>query len=221
MESQSLTKSDTNFLRGYWSYEGQRALLVHDNLQLATLKSLVGNGNPGHIDTTFGKAAYCTFVSFRNIRLVDVETGNNPTWFGPALIHSKEKDSYAIRNWLSQLRDVAPSLKPIFVTDQCSVLEKRLHEVWPDVQHVLGREHLIYNFNRQAQIQRVPEKERLLVKAALYGPLQSSVPFSHTVFDSNSVEEMDERFGLLVDYASKRMSHETCMILQWIKVRYI
>jgi hypothetical protein len=136
---------------------------------LSNLETNVGFGNPSHFDTTFGSCAYLTYVAFRNIKLIDRDSGRSPLFIAAGVIHSKEKDSHAIALLLTQIRDRC-KFQPYVITDECAVLEKRLHETFPAVRHALGREHLISNFLNRAHAMKVPQHLIPRLKAAFFGP---------------------------------------------------
>jgi hypothetical protein len=160
------------FVRAVHLEEGQTSVVCYTAHQIRNI-SLLGHGNPAHIDTTFGSAAYITFIAFDNTRLVDKNTGTTPLFVGPAMIHSKEKDSHSILHYLTHVKDNMP-IEPYFISDECKMLEKRIHEVWPTVHHALGREHLIARFRDRGRQFQVCSTDIDNMKAEVFGPSNTS-----------------------------------------------
>jgi hypothetical protein len=215
LENESINQNDAQFVRGFFCFDGQKAVMLHNNNQMVSMRALVGKGNPAHIDTTFGNSAFCTFFTFRNSRLHDKETGVSPTWIGPGIIHSKEKDSNCLRTWMWQIKDSNPYLQPIFISDECSVLERRIHEVWPNAIHLLGMEHLLQNFAMRSRKLRVKAEDVLILKKMIFGrPLMDS--FAPVLQSSNEVE-MDHRMEDVCKYALSK-SPEAALLAKYVKV---
>ena len=136
------------------------------------MEAVCGYGNPASVDTTFGNAAYLTFFTYSNVRLVDKKSGQHPTFTGPALLHSKERDASAFYHWLIHLKEAMPSLQTIFCSDQDKMFMKRLRDTWPDCVHLLGREHLLMNLRDTASRFGVRNEFFTRMKAELFGPPQ-------------------------------------------------
>ena len=135
--------------------------------------TLVGKGNPLHLDTTFGNAAFVTITAYKDIRLITTD-GRHPLVLGPVLVHSKERDSSGIGWFFRQIQDAIEVFNRTwigyFISDECSVLARRINQIWPNAVHCLGREHLIYNFNRNGQKMTVPDAILNAMKREVFGP---------------------------------------------------
>ena len=202
------------FVKAFHVEDQQMSAIMYTASQARHMQ-LIRFGNPGHIDTTFGSAAYVTYIGYRNVRLEDTRTGQAPFFIGPSMIHSKEKDSNHINLFLLHLRNALNLTSAYIVTDECSVLERRLHEVWPDIVHGLGREHLIANFRENGHKHDVAARQLDKMKSQIFGPSSSSdLPLLENVTEHDFERELN--------FLMSRWSKEGCQarkFAEWIKVR--
>lgn len=187
---------------------GQVSAVVYNNPENVCA---VGFGNPAHIDTTFGSSAYVTYIGYRNVRLRRVSDGKHPFFIGPALLHTKERDSIALHHFLMHVRTCI-EMPPFFVSDECAVLAKSISDVWPDARHGLGREHLIARFRHRGQELQVPARLIDRMKADVFGP-----GVTKPLLQSDTRESFEKTFSDLEE-RWEQLGKAACDFGRWIKV---
>lgn len=107
-----------------------------------------------NIDTTFklGKF-YVTFLTYKNLTLLNRNNDEYPTFFGPIMIHlHRDKDAYL--SFALELKKFdllnKNKLKDIqcFITDDDSGLHSAFRLIFPDSQFMLCRNHLRRDFKK-------------------------------------------------------------------------
>ena len=166
-------KTQSNkFYRFFGSFSsGSNTVIAFSDRQINRLsKFCIKLGSPAHIDTTFIRGAFVTFLCFENEALICKSTGNHPMFIGPLMFHGKEKDSEALRCFLTTVKEALAGHILVFVSDECKMIERRIHEIFPSCCHLLGKEHLIKNFTRNAKNMKVPNNALLELKSDIFGP---------------------------------------------------
>lgn len=207
-------ESGNKFVRSVHLEERQISSVVYNENQSSSLH-LAGHSNPIHIDTTYGDSAYYTYMAYEDTRLVNIHTNKHPMIIGPGLLHSKEKDTTAIGLFLSHVQQ-NHKVQPYFVTDECPVLERRIHEIWPNAVHGLGREHLITNFRRMCRKNSIPTEVQDEIKEEIFGPSRyhDLIPLMDTC--------SEEEFGRVIAkiFAKWQSVNSAKKVIEWLKVRY-
>jgi hypothetical protein len=208
---------DAAYVKGlHSSSDGQVSAWLYSDSQLLKLSSQAGVGNPISIDTTFGDCAYVTFLACADLRLARKDTGTNPTFIGPAMLHSKERDPEALKGFLLHLKSLLPELQPVFCSDQDSMILHRVKEVWPDCVQVLGREHLLMNLADKCRSLGMTLATQNSIKADVFGP--SAAADRPSLLDADTIEAFDRR---LEEYLRVWEKIAPPAFLKWIRVRLV
>jgi hypothetical protein len=187
------TSGVSEFVQGLLSMDGQTSVWIYNMDQLKTMESVCGFGNLASTDTTYGLTAYASTFTYRNVKLLDIVTKEHPTFVGPGMVHTKEKDTTAWHHFLQELNIRMPRLVPLFSSDQDAMINKNLTIVWPTGTCLLGREHLIMNLNEKCRKLGVSSQTSSKVKAELFGPAQYGD--RPPVLDAVNEEVFDSRFS--------------------------
>lgn len=201
------------FIRHFMSFDGEPALFMYTERMIEQMSELVRKeGAAIHIDTTYLKCCYMTYIAFDNSRVQHRLTGRSPLFVGPFLLHQKEKDSTAISHFLFQVKVLLPTINCI-ITDECRILSRWILHHWPNTVHLLGKEHLIANFRDQARKHGVALDDSEKLKSDIFGPPRhcNSVP----LLDSQSEEEFEKRWSIIMKGHTNQVTTE---FLKWIEV---
>ena len=85
-------------------------------------------------------------------------------------MHEKEKDTVAIRDFFIDVNEKMVKHPNCIGTDDDAVLERRLHEVFPESQNLLGKEHLKWAVDRQMELKCVLDAQRHHIQRDIFGP---------------------------------------------------
>ena len=155
-----------------------------------------------NIDTTFklGKF-YVTYLTYKNLTLRNRENNENPTFFGPFMVHL-HKDKSAFLNFANKIKEFdllnKNKLSQIqcFITDDDPGLHSAFQTVFPDSQFMLCRNHLKKDFQKVLGQFSVPDDARDELINEIFG---SNGKREESLIGSENAQEFEERSNLILE----------------------
>ena len=159
-----------NFLRKSVQADHKYVLCNTDKQLLSFERSVICQGDVTSIDTTFAQGCYVTFFGYENRALIDIESEKHPFFMGPIMLHEKDKDSIAMRDFFVEVKEEMVRQPNCIGSDDDNVTERRLHEIFNESHHLLGKEHLKWAIDRQLLDKCVLDSLRSQIQRDIFGP---------------------------------------------------